>query len=193
MRPEANEQPAKEGRKSLCLLLHLLTNEQLAQVLSGALVHASAVRFLINLGQTGPILLFGTHFHLKFPNSIKNMMKTKKTLNWSRYYNYYGMTPKLYTAMWNEGWTVQAIKDYSISHAHEVNQDMATRYKGNPPDVPVADDKKWLKRHLPLKGSGKAPRKPLLPKQTKRKGSSKSTAPKPHRYRPGMVALCEIC
>ena len=59
------------------------------------------------------------------------MTKTKKTLglNWSRYYNYYGMTPKLYTAMWDEGWTVQAIKDYSISHTHEVNQEMAARYK----------------------------------------------------------------
>ena len=141
------------------------------------------------------LLLFGTHFCLKFPNSIKNMTKTKKTLGlaWSRYYNYYGMTPELFTAMWDEVWMVQAIKDYSIWHAHEVNQDMATRYKDNPPDVPAPDDKKWLKRHLLLKGSGKAPRKPLLPKQTKRKESSKSVALKPHRYRPGTVALHGIC
>ena len=88
---------------------------------------------------------------------------------------------------------VQAIKDYSIVHAHEVNHDMATKYKDNPSNLPLPDDKDWLKRHLPLKGSGKAPRKPLLPKQTKRKGLSKSTALKPCRYRPGTVALCEIC
>ena len=123
------------------------------------------------------------------------MTKTKKTLGlaWTRYYNYYGMNPNLYAVMQNVGWMVQAIKDYSIAHTHEVNQDMATRYKDNPPDVPMPDDKGWLKRHLPLKGSGKAPRKPLLPKHTKRNGSSKSTALKPCRYRPGMVALHEIC
>ena len=122
------------------------------------------------------------------------MTKTKKTLglNWSRYYNYYGMTPKLYTAMRDEGWMVQAIKDYYISHAHEVIQDMATRYKDNPPDVPAPDDKKWLKKHPALKGSGKAPRKPLQPKQKKKKGSSKGGVQKPHRYRPGMVDLCEV-
>ena len=42
MWPEANEQPANEGGKSLYLLLHLLTNEQLVWVLSGALVRASS-------------------------------------------------------------------------------------------------------------------------------------------------------
>ena len=100
------------------------------------------------------------------------MTKTKKTLGlaWAGYHSYYGINAKLYPAMWNEGWTVQAIKDYSIVHAHEVNHDIATKYKDNPPDLPVPDDKDWLKRHLPLKGSGKAPRKPLIPKQTKRKG-----------------------
>ena len=81
---------------------------------------------------------------------------------------------------------------------------MATRYKDNPPDLPAPDDKNWLRRHPALQGSGKAPRKPILPKQTKRKGSSKGlskgsakgssegTKPKPHRYRPGTVALREI-
>ena len=123
------------------------------------------------------------------------MTKIKKTLGLAqaRYHNYYGMDTKLYPVMQNKGWMVQAIKDYSIVHAHEVNHDMATKYKDNPPDLPTPDDKDWLKRHPPLKGSGKAPRKPLLSKQTKRKGLSKSTAPKPCRYRPGTVALCEIC
>ena len=129
-----------------------------------------------------------------FPNSLKNMTKTKKTLglNWSRYYSYYGMTPKLYTAMQDEGWMVQAIKDYSISHAHEVNQEMAARYKDNPPNVPVPDDKKWCKKHPELKGSGKAPRKPLHPKPRKKMRSSTGVVKKPHRYRPGTVALCEM-
>ena len=85
------------------------------------------------------------------------------------------------------------IPKWGTTHAHEVNQDMVTRYKDNPPDVPAPDDKGWLKRHPPLKGSGKAPRKPLTSKQTERKRSSKSVTPKPHRYRPGMGALHEIC
>ena len=122
------------------------------------------------------------------------MTKTKKTLglNWSRYYNYYGMTPKLYTAMRDEGWTVQAIKDYSIAHTHEIYQEMAARYKDNPPDVPAPDDK-WLKKHPVLKGSRKTPRKPLRPKPRKKMGPSKGGIKKPHRYRPGTVALREIC
>ena len=101
------------------------------------------------------------------------------------------MTPKLYRAMQDEGWTVQAIKDYSIAHAHEVNQEMAARYKDNPPDVPSPDDKKWLKRHPELKGSGKAPRKQLQTK-TAKMGLSTGGVKKPHRYRPGKVALHEI-
>ena len=87
---------------------------------------------------------------------------------------------------------VQAIKDYSILHTHEVNQEMAARYKDNPPDVPAADDKKWLMKHPELKGSGKAPRKQLQPKPVKKMGSSTGGVKKPHRYRPGTVALREI-
>ena len=95
------------------------------------------------------------------------MAKTKKTLgqNWSRYYNYYGMTHKLYKAMQDEGWTVQAIKDYSISHAHEVNEEMAAKYRNKPPNVPSPGDKKWLCKHPELKGSGKAPENNFSPKQ----------------------------
>ena len=123
------------------------------------------------------------------------MAKTKKTLgqNWSRYYNYYGMTHKLYKAMQDKGWTVQVIKDYSISHAHEVNEEMAAKYKDNPPDVSSPGDKKWLKNHPELKGSGKAPIKQLQPKAAKKTGVPMGGVKKPHRYRPGMVALHEIC
>ena len=92
--------------------------------------------------------------------------------------------------MQDEGWTVQAIKDYSISHAHEVNEEMAVKYRGNPPDVPSPGDKQLLKRHPELKGSGKAPRKQLWPKAVKKTGLSTGGVKKPHRYRPGMVAFC---
>ena len=66
------------------------------------------------------------------------MARTKQTMGqiWCRYYNWYGMTHKLYKAMRNNGWTVQAIKDYSISDAHEVNEEMAAKYRNDPPDVP---------------------------------------------------------
>ena len=95
------------------------------------------------------------------------MTKTKKTLGiaWTRYHNYYGMNAKLYPAMQRKGWSEQAIKNYSIGHAHEVNHKMATRYKDNPPDLPAPDDKNWLRRYPALQGSEKAPRKPILPKQ----------------------------
>ena len=83
---------------------------------------------------------------------------------------------------------VQAIKDYSISHAHEVNEEMAARYRDNPPDVLSPDDKKWLKKHPELKVSGKAPRK-LQPKAVKKTGLSTGGVKKPHKYRPGTVAL----
>ena len=42
MWPEANMEPANGDGKSLCLLLHLSTSEQLAWVLSGALVQANS-------------------------------------------------------------------------------------------------------------------------------------------------------
>ena len=122
------------------------------------------------------------------------MARAKKTLgqNWSRYYNYYGMTHKLYKAMQDEGWTVQANKDYSISHTHEVNEEMAAKYRNNPPDVPSPGDKKWLRKHPELKGSRKAPRKQLQAKSAKKTGTSAGGVKKPHRYRPGTVTLHEI-
>ena len=122
------------------------------------------------------------------------MARTKQTVdqNWCRYYNYYGMTHKLYKAMQDQDWTVQAIKDYSITHAHEVNEEMATKHRDNPPDVPSPDNKKWLKKYPELKGSGKAPRKPLRTKAAKKTGIPAGGVKESHRYRPGMVALHEI-
>ena len=69
---------------------------------------------------------------------------------------------------------------------------MAAKYRNNPPNVPSPGDKKWLKKHPELKGSGKAHRKQLWPKAAKKTGLSMGGVKKPHRYRPGMVALFEI-
>ena len=51
--------------------------------------------------------------------------------------------------------------------------------------MPTPTDTTWLKAHKPLPGRAKPPRK---------RGAGQSAAPKkPHGYRPGTVALCEIC
>ena len=60
------------------------------------------------------------------------------------------------------------------------------------PIVSDPNDKKWLKRHPALEGSGKTPRKQLSAKAVKKMGTSQGGVKKPHRYRPGTVALCEI-
>ena len=70
------------------------------------------------------------------------MTKTKKTLGliWNRYHNHYGMTHKLHQGMKDLGWTAQAIQNYNVEHAHEVNEEMAARHQDNPPDLPNPDD-----------------------------------------------------
>ena len=58
-------------------------------------------------------------------------------------------------------------------------------HEGENPKVPEPSDTAWLKAHKPLPGQAKPPRK---------RGTAQSAAPKkPHRYRPGTVALREIC
>ena len=50
--------------------------------------------------------------------------------------------------------------------------------------MPAPSDMAWLRAHKPLPGWAKPPRK---------RGAVQPAAPKkPHRYRPGTVALCEI-
>ena len=76
------------------------------------------------------------------------------------------------------------------------------QYVNNPPPLPDNDDDDWFPHHLKLPGSGKAPCKQLKPKGKKKKGKAQGggkTLPasqqgtrKPHRYRPGTVALREI-
>ena len=102
-------------------------------------------------------------------------------------------------------WNHETICQYILSHAPEVNQQSAMRNANNPPPLPSNDDA-WFRCHPKLPGSGKAPRKPpqstVQPKKkkgvTKAKRSGKKLPAtqqgqlKPHRYRPGTVALREM-
>ena len=133
------------------------------------------------------------------------MTKTKKTLgrNWTRYHNYYGMNHVLENACSKKlHWNWETIREYTVSHAPEVNYEKATQYVDNPPPLPENDDDEWYKWHPKLLGSGKAPCKQLQPKILKKKGKAKGgvkklppaqqLTKKPRRYRPGTVALREI-
>ena len=136
------------------------------------------------------------------------MTHTKKTLgrNWTRYHNYYGMNHILEAACTKKlHWDREALRDYTIAHAPEVNHQNATHHVKNPPPLPNNDDDAWFQSHLKLPDSSKAPCKQLQPqtKKTKKKGkkaqgggkmlpASQQGKPKPRRYRPGTVALREI-
>ena len=99
-------------------------------------------------------------------------------------------------------WNRETIREYTVSHAPEVNYEKAMQYVDNPPPLLENDDDEWYKRHPKLPGSGKAPRKQLQPKILKKKrtakGGVKKLPPaqqptkKPRRYQPGTVALQEI-
>ena len=131
------------------------------------------------------------------------MTKTKKTLG----RNWYRMNNVLEAACSGQlHWTRETIHQYTLDHAPEVNQGTTQRYTSRPPPLPGNDDDDWFKRHPKLPGSGKAPRKPTPAKAPK--GSTKGAAggtkgkkltvsqqgqkQKPHRYRPGTMALREI-
>ena len=133
------------------------------------------------------------------------MTKTKKTLghNWMRYHNYYGMNSVLEAACTKQlHWDRAALREYTLNHAPEVNYQSASRHVKHPPPLPDNDDDAWFQSHPKLPGSGKAPRKLLQvqPKKAKKKvqggvkkqPTSQKGQPKPHRYRPGTVALREI-
>ena len=133
------------------------------------------------------------------------MTKIKKTLgrNWTRYHNYYGMNHVLERACSKKlHWNWETIREYTVSHAPEVNYEKAKQHVDNPPPLPENDDDDWYKRHPKLLRSGKAPRKQLQPKVQKKKGKAKGgvkklppaqqPTKKPRRYRPGTVALQEI-
>ena len=98
------------------------------------------------------------------------------------------------------------IRQYTLSHAPDVNHQSAMQYANNPPPLPNNDDDAWFWHHPKLPGSGKAPRKQLQPKvqpkkkkvATKAQGSGKKLPAsqkgqlKQRRYQLGMVALREI-
>ena len=179
------------------------------------------VRFLINLGhdRTNSVIWLSFYFYSNLhcqnfqiliilfqinPQNSK-MTRTKKTLgcNWTRYHNYYGMNHILEAACTKRlHWDREALRDYTINHAPEVNYQNAMRYAKNPPPLPDNDDDAWFQSHPKLPGSGKAPCKQPQPqtKKTKKKGkkvqgggktlpASQQGTKKPRRYRPGQVAL----
>ena len=102
-------------------------------------------------------------------------------------------------------WDQEALHDYTINHALEVNHQSATRHVKNPPPLPDNDDDAWFQSHPKLPGSSKAPCKQPQPqtKKTKKKGKKEQGGGKklpasqkgtqmPHRYWLGTVALQEI-
>ena len=174
---------------------------------------------------TGPTLSFGfllflfEHTLSKFPNfSIQIILfqiyhqnskitRTKKTLgwNWTRYHNYYGMNYILERACIKKlHWDREALRDYTINHAPEVNHQNTMQHVKNPPPLPDNEDDAWFQSHPKLPGSCKAPHKQPQPETKNTKKGKKAqgggkTLPasqkgrqKPHRYQPGTVALREI-
>ena len=124
-----------------------------------------------------------------------------------RYHNYYGMNNVLEAACTRKlHWKCETIRQYTLSHAPEMNQQSAMRNANNLPPLPSNDDDAWFRCHPKLPGSSKAPRKQPRSKVQlkKKKGVTKAKRsgkklpatqqgqPKPHRYRPGTVALQEI-
>ena len=109
------------------------------------------------------------------------MARTKSTLGrvLARYYNWYGMTGRLRVYLKQLGWTEERITRY-----HQANCLVISRqHEGENPKVPAPSDMAWLNAYKLLPGRVK----PLW-----KKGAMQSTPKKPHRYRPGTVALREI-
>ena len=98
-------------------------------------------------------------------------------------------------------WMRETIRQYTLSHAPDVNQVSAQRNAGKPPPLPSNDDDEWFRCHPELPGSGKVPRKPPqaktpskqtkgVVKAAKTKGKKlpasqqgqKGQRKKPHRY-----------
>ena len=137
------------------------------------------------------------------------MTRTKKTLgrNWTRYHNYYGMNSVLEAACSKQlHWDWAALRECTLAHAPKVNHQNASKHVKHPPPLPKNEDDAWFRNHSKLPGNGKAPRKQLQlqPKKAKKKGkkvqggmkmqpASQQGKLKVHRYRPGTVALREIC
>ena len=117
------------------------------------------------------------------------MTRTKTTLGrvWARYYNWYGVTGKLRAALLWHGWMEERINNYDQTNHLTVNPD----HEGENPDMPAPNDYAWLRRHQPLPGKAKQPRSQLQAKSLHKMGTAQPAEgrKKPHRYRPGTVAL----
>ena len=74
----------------------------------------------------------------------------------------------------------ERITQYDKANRLAVSRD----HEGENPKVPAPSDTTWLKAHKPLPGQAKPPRK--------RDAGQPAAPKKPHRYRPGTVALREI-
>ena len=110
------------------------------------------------------------------------MARTKSMLGrvLACYYNWYGMTGRLRAYLKGLGWMEERIASYDKANHLTVSKD----HEGQNPRVPASSDTAWLKAHGPLLGRAKSLRK---------RGAGQPAGPKkPHRYRPGTVALCEI-
>ena len=113
------------------------------------------------------------------------MTRTKSTLGrvLVRYYNWYGMTGKLRAVLKRLEWTEERITEYDRANRLTVSPD----HEGENPKVPVPSDTAWMKAHKSLPGQAKKTKPP------RKRGAAQPTATKkPHRYRPGTVALREI-
>ena len=110
------------------------------------------------------------------------MTRTKSTLGrvWARYYNWYGMKGKLRAVLSQHGWTGERIDSYDQANHLTVSLD----HEGENPKVPAPSDSAWLKRHKPLPGRAKQ-----LWAKSKKGTAQPAGGKKPHRYRPGTVAL----
>ena len=92
------------------------------------------------------------------------------------------MSPRFRDALADKGWSRQKIDDYHKTHSHKVNIESAQANVANGgPIVPEPGDKKWLKRHPALEGSGKAPRKQLAPKAARKSTPAAGGVKKLHR------------
>ena len=94
------------------------------------------------------------------------------------------MMGRLRVVLSQHGWTGERIYSYDRANHLTVSPD----HEGENPKVPAPSDSAWLKRHKPLLGRAKQLR------AKSRKGTAQPAGgKKPHRYRPGTVALQEIC
>ena len=99
------------------------------------------------------------------------------------------MTGKLRAALLRHGWTEERINSYDRANHLTVSPD----HEGENPDMPAPNNYIWLRRHQPLPGRAKQLKSQLWAKSLKKKGTAQPTGgKKPHRYRPGTVALQEI-